>query len=93
MENPAESIDKDNVRAATYAALRKAKELGIRSLAFPGMGAGVGGVAKKEAAAAMLAEIKRFVAEEGSVLESIVLVAFDEEMENAFEVSLEDAGI
>lgn len=93
MENPAESIDKDNVRAATYAALRRAKALGIRTLAFPGMGTGVGGVPKKEAAAAMLAEIRRFVAEEESALESIVLVAFDKEMKNAFEVSLKDAGI
>jgi O-acetyl-ADP-ribose deacetylase (regulator of RNase III) len=93
MENPAESIDKDNVRAATYAALRKAKDMGIRSLAFPGMGTGIGGVPKKEAAAAMLAEIKRFAAEEKSLLESIVLVAFDKELENAFGVSLKDAGI
>jgi O-acetyl-ADP-ribose deacetylase (regulator of RNase III) len=93
MENPAESIDKDNVRAATYAALRRAKALGLRTLAFPGMGTGVGGVPKKEAAAAMAAEIKRFMAEEKSALDSIVLVAYDKEMENAFGVSLKDAGI
>lgn len=93
MENPAESIDKDNVRAATYAALRRARELGIRTLAFPGMGTGVGGVGKTEAASAMLAEIKRFSAEERSSLESIVLVAFDMDLRNAFEVSLKNAGI
>jgi len=93
MENPAESIDKDNVRAATYAALRCAKNLGVRSLAFPGMGAGIGGVAKKEAAAAMLAEIKRFSTEEKASLDSIILVAFDKELKKEFEVSLKDAGI
>jgi O-acetyl-ADP-ribose deacetylase (regulator of RNase III) len=62
-------------------------------MAFPGMGTGIGGVGKKDAAAAMLAEIKRFSTEENSSLESIVLVAFDKELKKEFEVSLKDAGI
>ncbi|MDE3019313.1 MAG: macro domain-containing protein, partial [Nitrospirota bacterium] len=53
------------------AALRLADEKGFASIALPGMGTGVGGVAHAEAAAVMLKEIKEF---QGKSLRSVILV-------------------
>ena len=47
----------EKVRAATKAALEKADELGISTIAFPGMGTGVGGLEPHAAAKAMVKEI------------------------------------
>jgi O-acetyl-ADP-ribose deacetylase len=60
MGEPAERIGVANVSAATRAALAKARELGVGSLAFPGMGTGVGGVGKSDAARAMVEAILDF---------------------------------
>jgi len=50
----------ENVYKATKAALEKAIERGFKSIAFPLMGAGVGGVPPKEAARSMYSAIKEF---------------------------------
>ena len=78
MEKPAMKISLGNVDAAVKAALRIAEELGIKSIAFPGMGTGVGGIRAEDAARVMIEECKKF-----DDLE-IRLVAFDEELYNAF---------
>ena len=57
MERPAMRIGIENVRKAARAALRKAEELGISSLAFPALGAGVGGVPAYESIKAILSEV------------------------------------
>ncbi|GAH84142.1 unnamed protein product, partial [marine sediment metagenome] len=44
MKRPAMRIGVENARLATQAALRLAKEMGLSSIAIPGMGTGVGGV-------------------------------------------------
>ena len=44
MKRPAMRIGVENVMLATQAALRLANEMGLSSIAIPGMGAGVGGV-------------------------------------------------
>jgi O-acetyl-ADP-ribose deacetylase (regulator of RNase III) len=92
MEEPAQRIGVGNVAAATRAALLCAAGLGLRSVAFPGMGTGVGGVSKRDAAAAMVHAIKGVVAAAPS-LERIVLVAFDEELKKYFLGCVEDAGL
>ena len=58
MRRPAERTDVDNIKAATRAALKVAEENNIMSIAFPGMGTGVGGVDEKDAARVMIEEIK-----------------------------------
>ncbi len=88
MEMPAQKINLENVEKATFAALECASKLKIKSLAFPGMGTGVGGVSKKDAARAMVNTIKRFVAEGNSGLDEIILVGFDDELANAFKEGL-----
>jgi O-acetyl-ADP-ribose deacetylase (regulator of RNase III) len=78
MQKPAEKIPLENVRLATRAALELAKELKIKSIAFPGMGTGVGGIKAEDAARVMIEECKKFEDLE------IRLVAFDEKLYQAF---------
>jgi len=79
MKEPAEAIGVDNVRAATSAALAKASELGVSSLAFPGMGTGVGGVEKSGAAKTMVESILDF--KPGF---TVYLVGFEPELAEEF---------
>jgi len=72
MEMPAMSIPLENAIKATGAALDVAKRLGIESIAFPAMGAGVGGLSVKEVSRAMGEEFKKF--EGGPKI--IVMVAY-----------------
>lgn len=92
MEEPAQRIGRENVEAATYAALVCASRLGVESVSFPGMGTGVGGVSKHEAADAMVKAINRFFSCNSSSIKKVVLVAFDESLHKEFEVCLKDAG-
>ncbi len=93
METPAKIINTENVEKATYGALECAKNLGIRSVAFPGMGTGVGRVSKKDAAKCMVSVIKRFIDREESDLDTIILVGFDNELVKEFENNLKNAEI
>jgi O-acetyl-ADP-ribose deacetylase (regulator of RNase III) len=78
MQKPGEKIPLKNVKLATRAALRLARKLKIKSIAFPGMGTGVGGVKPEDAARIMLEEFKKFEDLE------IRVIAFDEKLYNAF---------
>ncbi|NOZ58092.1 MAG: macro domain-containing protein [Euryarchaeota archaeon] len=91
MQRPAQRIGVEEVRLATRAALREASKHGFRSIAFPGMGTGVGGVPVEEAAKAMLEEILHHLSQE-ALPERVILVAFDEELFSAFKRALEEAG-
>lgn len=85
MERPAMRIPPENVYQATSGALRAADEAGFASLAIPGMGTGVGGVAHDEAARQMVRAIREF---EATSLSSIVLVDIDEAMVGAWREAL-----
>ncbi len=85
MEKPAEATTLQHVRMATEAALICAEEHDIPSLAMPGMGTGVGGVAPDDAAHAMMEIIRRF---QGKKLSEVILIAFDEVLYNAFKREL-----
>lgn len=78
MERPAEKIPLENVKLATKAALSLAKKLGVKSIAFPGMGTGVGGIKPEDAAKAMVEECKKFEDLE------IRLIAYDDKLYDAF---------
>ena len=58
MPEPAMRIPPENAYLATKAALRLAKELGVKSIAFPAMGAGVGGLSVYESTRQMLKAIE-----------------------------------
>jgi O-acetyl-ADP-ribose deacetylase (regulator of RNase III) len=85
MPRPATRIDADNVTKATRAALELADRQGFASIAIPGMGTGVGGVAPGEAASRMIQAIRAF---RSSHLQSVVLVDVDREMVEAWQNAL-----
>ena len=84
MKRPAMRTSLENVRLATQAALRLAKEMGLSSIAIPGMGTGVGGVAHRKAAETIVKIAKEF---EDS-FETIFLVDRNKEMADSFNGSL-----
>ncbi len=88
MERPAQRTTVDVVRKATEAALRKADDLGVESVAFPGMGTGVGGVPYEEAAEAMVDVIERLAPELENV-RTVYLVGYEEELAEAFRRAVE----
>ena len=85
MPQPAMRIPPQNVALATKAALTLADAQGFVSLAIPGMGTGVGGVAHAEAAKLMVNEIKTYAAR---TLRSVILVDVDQAMVEAWRKSL-----
>ena len=86
MEKPAMRISVDNVRKATRAALELARDMGIKRIAFPGMGTGVGGVKEEDAAKAMIETIKEYL----DFFDEVVLVDINDKMVNAWKKSVED---
>jgi O-acetyl-ADP-ribose deacetylase (regulator of RNase III) len=82
MERPAMATTPENVYLAARAALLKAKELGLNSVAFPGLGTGVGGLPYDEAARAMLRAIAEF--KDSPHPRQVLLVAYDEQLYRAF---------
>jgi O-acetyl-ADP-ribose deacetylase (regulator of RNase III) len=71
------------IRRATASTLRKADELGVRSLALVAFGTGVGGFSLDEAARIELAELRRHLAA-GSGLERVVFAVRGEAARMAF---------
>jgi len=87
MERPAMQIGRQNVELAVKGALECAKRLGVKSLAFPGMGTGVGGFDVDEAARIMVSEVMKHI-DEGTSLRRIVLVGFEKDLTQAFRRAL-----
>ncbi len=85
MENPADRADPDVVREAMESVLDYAARERLDSLAFPGMGTGVGGLDKREAAKIM---ITAFRAHTSPFPRLIELYALDEEMVGAWRAEL-----
>jgi len=83
MEQPAMTTDKNRVGLATKGALECAHKLGIASIAFPGMGTGVGGLDVKVAAEVMVNEIKRHI-ESDTSLKKVVLIGYISDLTQAF---------
>ncbi|MCX6775853.1 MAG: macro domain-containing protein [Candidatus Micrarchaeota archaeon] len=79
MVEPAAETDSDKVRLATLAALKCAEEKGAKSIAFPGMGTGVGGLSYKIAAKAMVEAIKDFISR-GVKISEIILIGYNDEL-------------
>jgi O-acetyl-ADP-ribose deacetylase len=77
----------DLIRKATVSTLRKADELGAKSLGLVAFGTGVGGFSLDEAARIEIDEVRRHLAQ-GSGLEQIVFAVFGEEARLAFEHAL-----
>jgi O-acetyl-ADP-ribose deacetylase (regulator of RNase III) len=75
------------IREATASTLRKADELGAKSLGLVAFGTGVGGFPVEKAARIEVEEVRRHL-EAGSGLERIVFAVFGEDAREAFENTL-----
>jgi O-acetyl-ADP-ribose deacetylase (regulator of RNase III) len=64
----------ESLRRATLNSLRRADELGLKCIAFPALGTGVGGFPLEECARIMLAEIARFGQGETSLTQAILVL-------------------
>jgi O-acetyl-ADP-ribose deacetylase len=73
-----------SLRSSTAHALRIAAQRGLRSVAFPAVGTGIGGFPLRECAEIMLREAAKHL-EGPTSLEKITFVLFDEESLTAFE--------
>lgn len=78
--------DAAKIRAATSSALRVAEELGVRSVAFPALGTGVGGFSIAECARLMLDVVRQH---QGERVKSVTFVLFDQ---NAYQQFSEQLG-
>ncbi len=76
------------IRAATASTLRKADELGAKSLALVAFGTGVGGFPVREAARIEVEEVRRHL-EGGSGLERVVFAVRGADARDAFADALE----
>lgn len=88
MKMPAMHIGAENVKLAMQGALECAEQLAIQSIAFPGMGTGVGGLQFEEAAAIMVKATKKHI-DSGTCVKKIVFVGFRDELTNAFKKAIE----
>ena len=68
--------DTEKIRQATRNSLRRADELGLKSIAFPALGTGVGGFPLNECARIMIGEVRQYSTKKTS-LEKVVFVLFD----------------
>jgi len=83
--------DEKKIRDATRNSMKKAQELGIKSIAFPALGTGVGGFPKEVAARIMKEEIEKFKGEKNAP-EKVIFVLFDEESYRVFKEIIESEG-
>jgi O-acetyl-ADP-ribose deacetylase (regulator of RNase III) len=79
--------DADKIRRATRNSLLRADELGIKTVAFPALGTGVGGFPLAECARIMFDEVIRYSGGE-TALEKVTFILFDEPAFRAFRQEL-----
>jgi O-acetyl-ADP-ribose deacetylase (regulator of RNase III) len=80
--------DEGKIRQATTNSLRRADENGLKSIAFPSIGTGVGGFPLEKAAEVMIGSVKNYLEENQSGLELIVFVLFGKDAFNVFNSTL-----
>jgi O-acetyl-ADP-ribose deacetylase (regulator of RNase III) len=80
--------DAQKVRQATRNSLLRGDELGIKSMAFPALGTGVGGFPLDECARIMISEVRQYSAKKTG-LERVVFVLYDEPAYQAFKQELD----
>ncbi len=82
--DPGGTATEKYVRAGTLAALSLAKDNGIESIAFPALGAGVGGLSLDVCARTMLPVISKWL-KENDLPYSVELILYDEKARSVFE--------
>jgi O-acetyl-ADP-ribose deacetylase (regulator of RNase III) len=77
--------DADKIRRSTRATLRVADALGLKSIAFPALGTGVGGFSLEECARVMLDAVEAHAAAGETSLERVIFVLYDAPAFEAFQ--------
>jgi O-acetyl-ADP-ribose deacetylase len=77
--------DAEKIRRASQATLRRADELGLKSIAFPALGTGVGGFSLDECARVMLDAVEAHAAAGTTSLEQVIFVLYDTPALQAFQ--------
>ena len=80
--------DAEKIRQATKNSLLRGDELGIKSIAFPALGTGVGGFSLNECARIMISEVRQYSTGK-TQLERVVFVLYDQPAYQAFRQELE----
>ena len=80
---------KGNVTSSVYQALEIASDHDLKSIAFPAIGAGVGGLSDYDSAKAILTGIYRYAHSPKSVRE-IILVGFRKEVGDSFSKAFDE---
>ncbi len=83
------STTEESLRSSTRASLKIAKENGIKTIAFPAIGAGIGGFPKRECAKIMIGEAIEFLKKE-DIPEKVYFVLYSDEMYNIFKKEFEN---
>ena len=81
------ATDAEKIRTATQNSLLRAEELGLKSVAFPALGTGVGGFPCSRAAEVMIDAVNEHLAGD-SCLEEVLFVLYSDEAFEAFEKRL-----
>ena len=84
--------DAVKIRQATRNSLLRADELGIKSIAFPALGTGVGGFPMDECAGIMIGEVRKYSAGKAG-LERVIFVLFDQPAYAVFKRELEKQSV
>lgn len=79
--------DATKIRQATRNSLLRADELGIKSIAFPALGTGVGGFPRDECARIMISEVGNYSAKKTG-LDRVVFALYDEPAYQVFKQEL-----
>jgi len=80
--------DEEKIKQATKNSLLRAEEIGIKSVAFPALGTGVGGFPLDECARIMIGEVLKYSAGKTG-LEKVVFALFNEQDYQAFKQELD----
>ncbi|MBI4445136.1 MAG: macro domain-containing protein [Acidobacteria bacterium] len=80
------------IETATRNTLERAHELGIKTIAFPALGTGVGGFPIDQCARIMVGAARRFLKERSSILKEIWFAVMDPKTAAAFEDAIREAG-
>ena len=78
------STTEESLLSSTRNSLLRAREKGLKSIAFPAIGAGIGGFPINRCAEIMIGEAQKFLLQPGS-LERVYFVLFSEDTYNAFQ--------
>lgn len=86
--HPGGGVSMESLADATWNSLKRAQEKGMRSIAFPAIGTGVGGFPVGECARVMIKTVRDYLKESDTGIREIYFVLFDEPAWRVFENEL-----